>query len=79
MLNNDVNNMRISDQYVSSELDLVGRSSCVVSCDSFHCRSLSVISLPSLFSGVILLQFLKDDSNEHTSLFAGSSLECVTS
>ena len=82
MLNNDVNNISISDQYVSSGLDLAGKSSCIASCDSFHCRSMSVVSLPchlSLFGGAILVALLKDDSNAHTSLFAGSSLECVTS
>lgn len=31
----------------------------------------------SLFGGAILLALLKDNSNEHTSLFAGSSLESV--
>ena len=82
MLNNDVNNISISDQYVSSGLDLAGKSSCIVSCDSFHCRSLSVVSLQchtSLFRDVILAALLKDVSNAHNSLFAGSILECVTS
>ena len=85
-LNNDVSNMSISDQYVSSGLDLVGNSSCIVSSDSFHCRSFSVefsamklVPCPSsLFGGAILLALLKDDSNEHTSLFVCSSLESVS-
>lgn len=85
MLNTDVNNMIISDQYVSSGLDLFDRSSRLMSFESLHCqwRSTSaelamifiLTSRPaSLSGGAMLSAILKDNNDERASLFDGLSL-----